>query len=117
MFADPLSITINAVPKSLVRVQVNSNSAMYKTTDGLFQLTLSHSRSKGKIRSLIRLDQFAVAADPISTENRSVQLTTFTVVERPDWGGFTLAQIEQQVAGLVSFETQANVDKIYAGEF
>jgi hypothetical protein len=79
-------------------------------------MAISHQKSKGRVRSLARLDQIAVAADPITAENKSVDLGVYLVIDRPDWG-FTQLQVEQLVAALVGFHTTGNVDKLFATEF
>lgn len=116
MFADPQSITVNAVAQSLPRIQVNPTSSVYQKSDGTRRLTISQDSSKGRRRSLFRHDVTVVAADPVSAVNVSKTMSIYIVIDKPDFG-FNQTTVEQEVAGTLAALTTAAVDKLYAGEF
>jgi hypothetical protein len=61
MFADPQSVTINAVPVSLPRVSIGASDATYRAADETVQMRISHQSTKGRKRRMVRLDQTVIA--------------------------------------------------------
>lgn len=115
MFADPQSVTINSVAQSMPRVSSKDTSSIYSKVDGTWKLTVSHTPSKDRIRSMVRLDQRAIVADPLTSVNDYETLSFYAVIDRPVYG-FTQAQCEQIVAGFQAWLTAGNVDKLYGME-
>jgi hypothetical protein len=120
MFADPITVTIAGNAKTLGRVSTNGTSSVYKTSDGVYTLTISHQRTtkngKSYIRSMARLDFKKVVADPLTSVNDFETLSTYTVEERPDFG-FTSTEVKDQLAGYNTwFGLSASQDKIIGGE-
>jgi hypothetical protein len=115
MFADPQVITVNAVPQSMPRVLTDGSSSVYQTADMLFKLTLSHTPTKDRIRTLARLDTRDIVADPLTSINDWESLGLYIVVDRPIYG-ITLTQIQQRAAGLLAWYTSANIAKLFGGE-
>jgi hypothetical protein len=115
MFADPQSVTINAVPTSLPRVSVGSSEATYRSADEVVQLRISHQKSKGRSRRMVRLDQTVIAADPITTENKSQKAGIYIVIDEPEFG-FTDTELDYLADALVAWFTSANIAKILGGE-
>lgn len=62
MLADPQSVTINAVAKSLPRVGAGLYNGQFSTVDGIYQLGISHAFAK-RTRRTARLDYKVTAAD------------------------------------------------------
>jgi len=63
MFTDPLSVTYNGSAKSLTRVSVSGGNTLYRTSDGEFEVSISHSpTADGLIRHEITLTR--IAPDP-----------------------------------------------------
>lgn len=115
MFADPQSVTINSVAKSMPRVTSNGLKSEYQMADASFKLTISHTPSKDRVRSMVRIDQRAIVADPLTSVNDYETLSYYVVIDRPVYG-FTTAQVEQIVAGLNAWLTSGNVDKLVGSE-
>lgn len=120
MFADPITITIAAVPKTLARVSTNGTSSVYRTSDGLYNLTISHQVAKdGRIRSVSRLDQKKVVADPLTAVNDFETLTNYSVQERPSFG-FSSTEVKDQLTGFNTWHAATGAgaaqDKIFALE-
>lgn len=85
-FADPQSITVNAVPKSLPRISSGETQSVYKTADDEFQMRISHQKSKSRMRRMVRIDQKVVAADPLTAENTYQTAGIYCVVDEPEFG-------------------------------
>lgn len=115
MFADPQSVTVNAVAQSMPRVSSKELSSIYSKSDGTFKLTISHTPSKDRIRSMVRIDQRAIVTNPLDSTNDYDTLSFYSVIDRPVYG-FTTAQVEQLVAGFQAWLTAGNVDKLIGTE-
>jgi hypothetical protein len=115
MFADPQVVTVNAVAQSMPRITSTGKSAVYQKADGTFQLTISHSESKGRIRSMGRIDQKAVVADPLTAVNDYETLSFYFVFDRPDFG-FSQTQVDQLIAGLKTWLDTTASGKLFGRE-
>jgi len=115
MFADPQSVTINAVPVSLPRTSDDAGKSIYKSADGNVTMTISHQTSAGRTRHLVRIDKRVVAADPLAAANAYKTLGFYIVVDQPDFG-FTAADIGYVSEGLKTWLSVANLTKIIGME-
>jgi hypothetical protein len=115
MLSDPQTVTINAVAKSLPKTTISGTSAIYQSSDGVWTLTVSHQVSKGRIRTMARLDQRAIVPDPLTAVNDFETLTDYHVIDRPE-AGFSVTQVQQQVAGLNAWLDATMVSKLYGKE-
>lgn len=112
MFADPQTVTINSVGKTLNRVSSDGTRSVYKSADGIWTLTVSHTPTgKGRIRTQIRLDQRTIVPDPLTAVNDYETLTNYHVIDRPE-AGYTSTQVAQQVAGLNAWLDATAVGKL-----
>jgi hypothetical protein len=114
-FADPQSITVNAVAKSMPRISTNGTSAVYQMPDESFKLTISHQKSAGRLRSVVRVDQRVVAADPLTSVNDWQTLGLYVVLDRP-MTGFTQTQVDQLWTGFKAFLDSSAMGKVYGTE-
>lgn len=114
-FADPQSVTINAVPVSLPRVAIGSSDCTYRAADGSVQLRISHQATKGRIRRMVRLDQTLIAADPLTAENAYQKAGIYVVIDEPEVG-FTDTQLDYLADALIAWLTTANIAKVLGAE-
>ncbi len=118
MFADPQSVTINAVANSLPRTGSSNDSGNFSKDDGNVKLAIKHT-SASRIRRVARLDFRKVAADPLATGyNKEYSMSSYLVIDVP-LVGFTIAEQKQIVDGLtlwLTTSTGANVTKLLGGE-
>lgn len=115
MFADPQSITINAVPISLPRVSVGDMESTYRSADNTVQLRISHQQSKGRWRRMVRFDKTVIAADPLTAENSSQRAGFYLVVDEPEFG-FSDADLDYVIDGFIAFLTSGQIAKLLGGE-
>lgn len=118
-FADPQSVTINAIANSLPRVGAKvPNSGIFSKDDGTVILTAAHQIGKRNRRTL-RIDHRKVAADPFVTGiNTSYSMSVYLVVDVPTTG-YTIAEQKQVVDGLTAYLTAtsgARVTQLLGGE-
>lgn len=115
MFADPQVVTVNAVAQSMPRVTSTGKASVYAKADGTFSLTLSHTTSKDRIRSMGRIDQRAIVADPLTAVNDYETLSFYFVIDRPNYG-FTQTQVDQLIAGLKTWLDTTASGKLFGQE-
>jgi len=116
-FADPQSVTINAIANTLPRVSTDGRTGIFQKDDGTVQLTVSHIIGK-RNRRTIRLDHKKIAADPLTAENTYYSMSTYIVVDVPPVG-YTVAEAKQVVDGLTAYLTAssgARVTQLLGGE-
>lgn len=114
-FADPQTVTIATVAQTLNLIEIDKTKSVYVTADGIYKFTISHQLSGKRTRHLVRIDKVAVAADPLSAINSSVNLGMYLVIDEPPFG-FTDAQIWDVVAGFIAWLTNANVLKVLGSQ-
>lgn len=115
MFADPQSVTINAVPVSLPRISTGQAESTYRSADETVQMRISHQESKGRKRHMVRLDKTVIAADPLTAENASQKAGVYIVVDEPLFG-FDDTNLDYQVDALVAWLTAGNIAKLLGSE-
>lgn len=115
MFADPQVVTVNSVAKSMPRILMDGLSAQYSTSDSLYSLKVSHQKSNARVRTMVRFDQRAIVPDPLTSVNDWETLGVYFVIDRPEVG-FTLANIQQNAAGLWVWGDATAIGKLVGGE-
>lgn len=117
-FADPQSVTINAVPISLPRTGSGPSTGAFTKDDGTVVLSVAHSVGK-RTRRTVRLVHSKIAPDPlISAQNIKYSMTAYLVVDVPPTG-YTVAEQQDVVDGLTLWATTgagANLLKLLGGE-
>lgn len=117
-FADPLSITINAVAISLARTSSEPNKGVYTSNDGLVKETALHTYGK-RNRHTFRLDHAKIAADPFASSlNARYGMSVYTVIDVPIVG-YTVTEQKQVWDGYIaqlSASSGALETKILGGE-
>lgn len=118
MFADPQSVTINAVANSLPRVSSGDYLGVYTKDDGNVSLSVKHAIGK-RTRRTIRIDHRKVAADPLVTaQNLNYSMSMYIVVDVPPLG-YTPAEVKQVWDGFIAnlaASSAANTVKFLGGE-
>jgi hypothetical protein len=117
-FADPQTVTINAVAQTLARTSSGVNNGVFTKDDGNVKLSVSHTYAK-RTRRVIRLDHAKIAADPlISAQNIKYSMSAYLVLDLPVTG-YTVAEAKQVIDGLTAYltaSTGAKVTQLLGGE-
>jgi hypothetical protein len=117
-YADPQSVTINAIANSLPRVSSGDGKGSFQKDDGLVKLSVSHSYGK-TTRRMIKLEHAKIAADPLlAGVNVMANMNAYLVVETPKTG-YTLTEAKQVVDGLTAYLTAssgARLTQLLGGE-
>jgi hypothetical protein len=116
MFADPQSVTVNAVPISCPRISVGQEEATYRSADRNLQLRVSHQTTNSRIRRMVRLDQTKIAADPLTAVNSLQKLGVYMVVDQPASEFYTVAEVDYLVDALIAWLSTANIAQVLGGE-
>jgi len=117
MFSDPLTLTVNSVAKTLPRILIDGQKAVYQMADQTFTMTIAHQVGKQdkRVRSTLRVEQKAIVSNPLDLTNDYDTLVFYFVLDHPSFG-FSQAQCEQLVAAVQAFTTTGVVDKLFGQE-
>lgn len=117
--ADPQALTIGSA-LSLPSLQISPTTTVYQTSDGQVALTVSQTIGKDTINSMVRVDKTVIAADPISTLNKSLTGSVWFVFKFPIKNfGFTEADkiaIFTGLSGQLTAATNTVLKKVLSGE-
>lgn len=114
MFADPQSVTVNAVAQSLPAIKREDFSSSYRKDDASYTLTISHAEGK-RNRRVVRLENRKIAADPLTADNTEYSMSAYLVIDTPPVG-YTNTEAKDIVLGLTAWLSSANVLKVLGGE-
>lgn len=119
-FADPQSITINAVANSLPRVGSGVGVGTFAKDDQTVILNIAQRKTqKGRMQSRARVDHKKIAPDPFNGAlNASYGLSVTLVVDH-EMSGYTITEKKQVVDGVLAYLTAssgANILRLLGGE-
>lgn len=117
MFADPQSVTYNAVAKSLPAISRGETSSEYRLDDSgvVYDFTLGHQFSKRK-RVVARLRRDSYASDPlVPSQNILASMSATLTIDFPI-SGLTAADALLLAKALVAWATDPNITKLCNGE-
>lgn len=105
-FADPQSVTINAIAVSLPRTSSGVSTGAFTSADGNVTLSVSHQYNK-RTRRAYRLQQKKVASDPyVAGASAEVFAAVTLVVDSPK-NGFTNTEINYLIQALAAEMTES----------
>lgn len=114
-FADPVTLTVATLGKTLNRVGPQNGSSQYKSTDGAWSKKVSHSRGK-RLRSVMRFDQTKTAADPLITGTNRIYGQSVQIILDTELSGFsTQEKIDLLIAAADYLKAGTNSTK-FVGE-
>lgn len=116
-FADPQSVTINGNAQNLPRVGSDApqRRGTFKSADDVWTLDVRQDSTQQRFRREVRLTKNIVAADPISALNKSLSASVVIVVDEPRFG-FSDADLGHMLAGLTTWFSNTQRDKLLGGE-
>lgn len=119
-FSDPISITVNAVAKSLAKVfSLAGAPSTYKSSNDEFVFEIAHQDVKGgkRERHLAKVTQMKIVPDPLNASyNMEAKASVHIVIENPKMG-FTDVEIGYLAKALTDFVGNAsNQAKLIGGE-
>jgi len=119
MFADPQTVTINAVANTLPRVGLSADTGNFMKDDGNVALVVAQNVRAKRNRRMVRLNFRKVASDPfLAGVNTEYSMSAYLVVDVPKVG-FTIAeqkQIVDALTGYLTASTGARVTQLLGGE-
>jgi hypothetical protein len=125
MFADPISVRHNGIPKDHVRTGLAPGVGTFTWVDSLGNPQTAQIKQNlyGKRkRTEIRLSLSKIAENALTATNQQVGTSVYLVIDRPP-AGFNDTELNDLVCSLCVFLTQAepentaNVLKALAGEY
>jgi hypothetical protein len=118
MFADPQSVSISGTATSLPRISAGEMNGMFRSGDGATVMSIAHTANRRE-RSVVRLDQNLIGADPLdTTKQRNYKLGAYLVLDAPLNGvGFTTTQKAALITALVDWlKATGNTAKFVGSE-
>jgi len=115
MFADPQTITVNAVAQPLPATARNGTSSEYTKDDGSYKMTVMHQYGNRQ-RFTVRIDTNKIAADPLaSANNQRYSSSVYLVMDKP-LVGYSNAEVKDIALALTSWASSSNLLKVLGGE-
>lgn len=116
MFADPQTVTVNAVAQTLAAVSREPMKSTYREDNGEYSLVVSHQETPKRNRRTVRLNRIKTTSDPfIPANNIQVSHSIYLVIDAP-LAGFSATELKDDALGIVAWLTSANVLKVLGGE-
>lgn len=113
--ADPQSVTVNAIAKSLPRVGMTDSSGRFVTADGKYTLDIQHTFDK-KYRHKVELKFVDTVANPlVPSSNMVAETRTYLVIEAPK-NGIDSTTVGYVSTALTTFANAAFLTKLIGGE-
>lgn len=117
-YADPQSVTINAVAKTLARTGSGLDSGVFTEATGEHKLLISHTYGK-RVRRTLRLEHKKMAADVMDSSLMVPYNMAFYVVVDAPVVGYTVTEQKYIIDGLVDYldaSSGAKVTQFLGGE-
>jgi hypothetical protein len=111
-FADPQTVTVNAVAIALPRTGYQPNAGVFTSNDGLNKLTVSNTYGAKRTRRSMRWDFAKIAADPLAPALNGRFTGSFYIVLDQPVIGYTVAELKLQMDGFLAFLTASSGAKL-----
>lgn len=110
-FADPQTITINAIAKTLPRTGSGLDTGSFATSDQEVKESISHTYGK-RARRTLRIDHQKIATDTLDPSiNTLYGMSCYIVVDVPKVG-YTITEQKYVVDALVAYLAASSGSKI-----
>lgn len=110
MFADPQSVTINAVANSLARVEAGLNRGSFSKDDQTLKMSIQHQLGNTSQR-MIRLDRTTLTASPFTAGSSYNVVDSVWLVSRTP-KDLTIVQQKQLIDGFLAYLTASSGARI-----
>lgn len=117
-FADPQTVTINAIANVLPRTSSTQNAGIFTKDDGNVAVSVASAYGK-RTRRTIRIDHRKTAADPLFPAQNSPYSMSFYIVADVPQTGYTIVEQKQVIDGFIAWlnaSSGANITKLLGGE-
>mgnify|MGYP003571921341 CR=1 FL=1 len=114
MLADPQTLTVNTVAKTLAAVERGKLASKYREDTGEHELVISTTEGK-RDRSVIRVNHTTTAADPLTAETAEVGASVYLVIDRHKFG-YTNAELDYLAQALFGLCTTSLITSVLGGE-
>ncbi len=117
MFADPQTLTINAVATAMPRMGSSSPNTLgvFRSADGKFELNVRQFQSASRFRREVRLTQKKDATDPYNAQVKEVSASVIITVDEPKLG-FTDTELGYVVDALKAWYDATARGRVLSGE-
>lgn len=116
MLADPQTITVATIAKTLARISSTGLQSVYQNADETYKLTISHqAMNNGRIKSMARVDRREIVTDPLTQKDDYETLSEWYVIERPQYG-FSITNITDVATGFKTWLDNTVITKLIGKE-
>jgi len=118
-FADPQTLTVNAVANTLPRVSSGETKGVFRKDDGNLTLQITSNSNVRRVRQAFRVEHRKVAPDPLMPATNSPYSLSVTLVVDTPVDGYTIPEKKQIVDALTAYLTAssgARVTQLLGGE-
>lgn len=115
MLSDPQTLTIDGISTDLPSISVSPTETLYQSSDGKLRLRVSYTTDKAKTRYLVRVEEDAISADPISAVNAKKTCAVYVVIDQPLFG-FADTRVRDITVSLKDWLTSANILKVLGNQ-
>lgn len=117
-YADPQTVTVSTVAKTLARTGSGLTSGVFQSADGMYRLDVTHELGKRQ-RHTVRLTETKISADAfVPTNNTRSSTSAYFVVNMPNVG-YTAAEakaIGDALTAVLAASSGAFIAKLIGGE-
>jgi hypothetical protein len=111
IFADPQSITVNAVAQSLARIGTGVNLGQFAKDDGAYKLIISHEARKRQRRQ-IAFTHTKLASDVYNPTMNTPSSQTWRLSLDAPLVGYTITEQKQQIDGFLAWLSASSGAKL-----
>lgn len=119
MFADPQTVTINAVANTLNRVSTEGSNSRYSNSDGSVIEVVRHTTQKSRNRREFRLTHSKVTPDPLFPQQNTPYSMSIALTVNSPVTGYSITEQKQVIDGFIA-QLQATsgllITKVLGGE-
>lgn len=118
MLADPQTVAYAGTNYTMPKTSIGPTQSVFSDSSAnQLVLTTKQNVSANRFRREVRISQSLVYTDPITGANKPQGVSAYLVIDEPRAASFTDADILELVKSLKAWLTDANVNKVLAGEF
>lgn len=113
--ADPQTVTISGVAKTLARTGSSLSEGVFSTADGEVVMVSKHDSSR-RTRHIVKLTKSLIVADPLfPTQNQTISYSAAINIDQPK-NGVVAADVIALANALIAWATSPNITKVVGGE-
>lgn len=116
MFADPQSVTVNTVAKSMPRTGSSDSSGAFSTSDGAYTMTIKHSSTKQRVNHNVQLRYDAILASVYFPDQNVPVSGSASISINAPIAGLDAPTLGYIANAIIAWATPTNIAKLIGQE-